>query len=95
VTASVNLDLFATQHRLDKTTTYEGMFNMINDMIDTKKQVKTYDIMAVKIVEEREESRIVMREVSEGLSDPSRFAAKQEMKQKHKRSIKRPVGRRN
>lgn len=67
---------------------------MVDDMIDTKKQVMTYDIMAVNEREQREESRVVMREVVEGLSDPSRAAAKQEMKQKHKRSIKRPVGKR-
>jgi hypothetical protein len=40
------------------------MFNMINDMVDTKKQVMTYDILAVNVVEEREESRLVMREVT-------------------------------
>lgn len=61
ITAPINLDTFTLQHRLDKTQKYEGVIDLINDMVDTKKQVMTYDIMAMKINEEREESRIVMR----------------------------------
>jgi hypothetical protein len=39
------------------------MIDLINDMVDTKKQVMTYDCYAMRINEEREESRLVLREV--------------------------------
>lgn len=56
------------------------MIELINDMVDTKQQVMTYDCYASRVNEEREESRLVLREVHDLLSDPRRFAAKQEVK---------------
>lgn len=80
ITAPVNLDQFTIEHRLEKTRKYEGMIDLINDMVDTKQQVMTYDCYVSRVNEEREESRLVLREVHDLLSDPRRFAAKQEVK---------------
>ncbi len=65
------------------------MIEILSDMVDTKKQIQTFDIMAAKLNEEGEESRIVHAEFSRGLSDPSRLAAKQELKNQHQRRIKK------
>jgi hypothetical protein len=51
--------------------------------------VKTFEQLAQKIALDREEAQVIQREYAAGISDPGRFAAKQEMKQKHKRVNKR------
>jgi len=43
--------------------------------------------MALRVNQDREESRIVKDEVSNGLADPCRAAAKQEVKKSHLRMI--------
>ena len=75
-----NLKLFSTQHKLDKVEKYQQMVELVSDIPTMKSKVQTYEIMANKIIDEREESRIVMDEYHTELRDPNRFAAKQELK---------------
>lgn len=59
-----------------------------------KQQVQTYEIISKKINEEREESILVKDEYLGELRNPTRFAAKQELKQKHKRATMKQKGKR-